>query len=330
MLTRRQLLQGAGATVVASTLTPLTGNGRRYGVAAVQGPAPGYAPGPRYDLRIYDIEYLRIEGKSLLVRIYEPRGTGPFPLLLDVHAGVWNAGNRLSSQRINLSIAAAGIVVAAIDYRLAPQHPYPDSVADVNYATRWLKVHARDFNADPETLGALGSSAGGHLLMLSALRPRDPHYAAIPLTAPAHIDATVGHIIALSPILDPYARYVFALQTGRTDIVKYQDNYFRTIRAMEEGNPQRVLSRGLNVEPPPTLILQGTRDANVTVVMQERFVAAYRAAGGSADLEIFPNMPHLFAYEPGPATDRALDLMQHFSSRSRTGRFHTTRLRMRI
>jgi acetyl esterase len=255
------------------------------------------------------------------VRIYEPRGEGPFPLLLDVHAGIWNFENRLSSESIDRPIAASGIVVAAIDYRLAPQYSYPSSVADVNFATRWVKIHARDFNADPGTLGALGSSAGAHLLMLSALRPRDPRYAAIPLTAAPHVDATVGHIIALSPILDPYARYVFAQQTGRTELVKYHNNYFHTVEAMQEGNPQRILSSGLEAALPPTLIIQGTRDASVTVEMQERFARAYRAAGGTAELEIFANMPHLFVEEPGPATKRAFELIKGFSSRSIAGRF---------
>lgn len=315
MLTRRGLLKAvsaAGCAMVASMFVPLAGKGGRLSPAIAEGQALSYDPTRRFDLWIYDLEYLHVEGESLLVRIYEPRGTGPFPLLLDSHAGVWGLFDRTDSAHINQAIAASGVVVAAIDYRLAPRYPYPASVADVNYATRWLKVHARDFHADPRTLGALGSSAGGHLVMLSAMRPHDPRYAAIPLTAPPDVDATLGYIILLSPILDPYARYLFAQKTGRNNLVKLTENYFRTVEAMQEGNPQRILSRNLKVPLPPTLLLQGTADANVTVEMQQHFAEAYKAAGGAIDLEIFPNMPHVFALGPSPATDQAIQLAKAF------------------
>lgn len=315
MLTRRKLLKAAsitGATVIASAWAPFAGGGGVLSRAVAATGALAYDPTQRYDLWVYDLEYLRVEGESLQVRIYEPQGTGPFPLLVDVHAGVWGLLDRTHSASLDKVIAAGGAVVAAVDYRLAPRHPYPASVADVNYATRWLRVHARDFHADPGSLGAIGASAGGHLLMLSAMQPHDPRYAAIPLAASAQVDATVDYAILLSPILDPYARYLFAQQTGRTDLVKLTDAYFLTVQAMQEGNPQNLLAKGLRLSLPPTLLLQGTVDTNVTPEMQERFATAYRASGGTIDLEIFANAPHIFALSPGPATDRANQLATAF------------------
>ncbi len=249
------------------------------------------------------------------MRIYQPQGAGPFPLLLDVHAGVWTLLDRTHDAPIDQALAASGLVVAAIDFHQAPKYPYPTSVADVNYATRWLKVHARDFAADARKLGGLGSSSGGHLVMLSAMRPHDPRYAALPLTASSSIDASLAYVIACWPILDPYARYLFAQQTGRDDLIKMTDGYFPTKGGMQEGNPTLILSRGEKLELPPTLIIQGTADKNVTPEMQERFTAAYRAQGGSVDLEIFPDMPHLFALQPGPNTERAIALMKAFIQR---------------
>lgn len=311
MLTRRRFLKAAsiaGASTTACLWAPLLSVSRAVAAAG----ALTYDPAQRYDLWVYDLEYLRVEGESLLVRIYEPQGTGPFPLLLDVHAGVWGLLDRTSSEPLDKVIASSGAVVAAIDYRLTPKYSYPASVADVNYATRWLKLHARNFHADPSVLGGIGPSAGGHLLMLSAMQPHDTRYAAIPLTAPARVDATVDYAILLSPILDPYARYLFAQKTGRADLMKLTDAYFHTVQAMKEGNPTRLLSQGLPVSLPPTLILQGTADKNVTPEMQEQFATAYRAAGGTVDLEIFANAPHLFALAPGPDTDRANQLAKAF------------------
>lgn len=153
-------------------------------------------------------------------------------------------------------------------------------------------------------------SSGGHLVMLSAMRPHDPRYAALPLIASPPVDATLRYVIGLYPILDPYARYVFAQQTHRADLIKAHDAYFHTTQAMQEGNPTLILSRGERVEHPPALILQGTADTNVTPEMQEHFVTAYRAAGGSVDLEIFPGVSHGFTVQSGPATDRALALIE--------------------
>ena len=58
----------------------------------------------------------------------------------------------------------AAFLVVAIDLRLAPEAPYPASVADANYGIRWLKAKACEWNGDPATVGALGSSSGGHVI----------------------------------------------------------------------------------------------------------------------------------------------------------------------
>ena len=63
-------------------------------------------------------------------------------------------------------LAASGILVVVIDVRLARETPYPDIAADVNCGVRWLKSKAREWNGDPSTLGALGSSSGSHVLEL--------------------------------------------------------------------------------------------------------------------------------------------------------------------
>ena len=164
------------------------------------------------------------------------------------------------------------------------------------------------------------------MVMLSAMRPRDPRYAALPAPPPPpslggqggaapDADATLAYILALWPILDPYARYFFAQETSRAELVSRTEGYFLTEEAMQEGNPQLILDRGEAVELPPTLIIQGTADTNLTMAMTERFVAAYRAAGGAIELEKFPDMPHGFGNTPGPDADRALALMKAFVAR---------------
>ena len=274
-----------------------------------------YDPARNFELETTDLEYLRAGDEPLLARIYQPRGSGPFTLLVDVHGGAWCRGDRLNNEPMDRALAASGLVIAAIDFRLGPGHPYPASIADLNFAIRWLKAHAADFNAVPDQMGGLGTSSGGHQLVLSAMCPRDPRYAALPLAEAPEIDAGLAYLVAGWPVLDPYARYLFAQQTGRTDLAEMSEGYFQTVENMKEGNPQSLLDRGAPVELPPLLIIQGTADSNIPLTIPERFVASYRAAGGEIALEIFPDQPHSFGNTPGPASERALHLMKEFIAR---------------
>jgi acetyl esterase/lipase len=85
---------------------------------------------------------------------------------------------------------------------------------------------------------------------------------------------------------------LYARESGLDPLVSATEDYFLTEDAMREGNPQLVLERGEAVALPPTLIVQGTADANVPMAIPERFVTTYRTAGGVIELERFPDMPH--------------------------------------
>jgi acetyl esterase/lipase len=86
-----------------------------------------------YEIAVEDVEYLRHGDKPLLARLYRPLGTGPFPLIVELHGGAWCHGDRLNDQAINERLARSGVVVAALDFRMPPDASYPGSVADINY-----------------------------------------------------------------------------------------------------------------------------------------------------------------------------------------------------
>jgi acetyl esterase/lipase len=206
-------------------------------------------------------------------------------------------------------------LVVAIDVRLADEAPYPASVADVNYGIRWLKSKASEWRGAPDTLGVLGSSSGGHITQLTVMRPHDTRYTAHPLPAASDLDATVTYVVARSPISDPASRYEQAKKMQRETLIENSEIYFKPWDTIFEGNPQLILERGESVELPPMFILQGDADDNVLPVVQERFVAAYRAAGGEIELEIFPGADHRWIIHPGPQTDRAIDMIKAFIAR---------------
>src|SRR4051812_4572741 len=135
----------------------------------------------RCEIEARDIEYRREGGEPLLARRYQPVGSGPFPAIVDVHGGAWASGDRLNNAPLDQALAKSGIVVLAIDFRMPPTHRYPASIADINFAIRWLKAHAREFGSRRELVSALGTSSGGHQLLLAARKPSEPRYASVKL-----------------------------------------------------------------------------------------------------------------------------------------------------
>jgi len=282
--------------------------------------ATSYDPSKQFEIKFWDVEFRRDPVRTLMARIYQPLGDGPFPALLDLHGGAWNNQDRTANAAMDERLAASGILVVAIDLRLAPEAPYPASVADANYGIRWLKAKAREWKGDPATVGALGSSSGGHVVELCALRPNDPRYNVHPLPEALDIDATLAYVATRSPVSDPYVRYLNAEKLGRAEMVQNSKTYFNPWESIHEGNPQEILDRREAVTLPPLLIMQGELDDNVLPAVQEKFASSYRAAGGECQFEIFAGCEHLWVREPGPQTDRAHAMVKAFIARQLHGR----------
>ena len=232
-----------------------------------------------------------------------------------MHGGASNDQDRTANAPVDERLAASGLLGVAIDVRLAREAPYPGSVADVNFGIRWLKSRARAWNGEPSTLGALGSSSGGHVLELCAMRPHHPRYTMYPLPEAPQFDATLKYVIARSPISTPLARYELAQKMTRDTLIQNSALYFRPWDSIIEGNPQLILDRGEAVLMPPMFVLQGELDDNVLPAMQEHFVATYRATGGAIDYEVFLGAEHRWIIQPGPQTDRAIDMIKAFIPR---------------
>src|SRR3954462_958245 len=165
MIARRRLLQ-TGVALAGATLVPRE--------ILAQAPA---ASG--FSFLVKDVAYQQGTGKVRLARVYQPAGTGPFPAVLKIHGGAWNDKDRTDGQNTAMELVNSGILVVSIDFRNAPEAPYPAALQDINYALRWLKHHAADYGSSADRVGLYGTSSGGHLALLAALRPDDPRYRAL-------------------------------------------------------------------------------------------------------------------------------------------------------
>ncbi len=277
---------------------------------------PAYDPNARFDLSVSDVELRRnTAGRMLMARIYQPKGPGPFPTVLDLHGGAWGRKDRLAEEPMDRALSASGLLVVAVDLTLSSEAPYPACIQDANYSARWLKMNAARWNGDVSRLGVYGSSSGGHVAELLAMKPLDPRFTTIPLAGASNVDATVAWVAMRSPVSNTAARYENAVNRKNEGMIKNNKVFFAPWETIHEGNPREILARGEKVNLPPLLIMQGALDDNVLPSMQEEFAQAYRAAGGLCDYRLFENSVHEWVAEPGPQTDKARETVKQFIAR---------------
>jgi acetyl esterase len=152
---------------------------------------PALTSGSVAEVRQYLLEMQKLAGKpepvakvedrklpesagNLAVRIYTPQGSGPFPILVYFHGGGFICGdlNSFDSQCRALT-NRVGCLVVSVDYRLAPEHPFPAAVEDAYAAIEWVADHAEEIGGDATRLAVGGDSAGGNLAAVVSLMARD-------------------------------------------------------------------------------------------------------------------------------------------------------------
>jgi len=234
-------------------------------------------------------------GGALPVRIYTPFGRGPFPVLMYFHGGGWVIGDIASSDGLCRALAnAAGCIVISVDYRLAPEHPFPAAADDAYRATLWAAENASAFGGDASRIAVCGDSAGGNLAAVVALMARDRG-------APA-----LRFQLLVYPVTD-----------AACDTPSYRENadgYFLTRDAMrwfwghyvpneaDRGNPYASPLRAADLALlPPALVI--TAEFDPLRDEGERYAERLRAAGNPVELARYEGMIHGF-FAMGGAIDR--------------------------
>src|SRR5262249_21294698 len=115
-----KLMAAAGAAVPAA---------RALGPTAAQAATAAYDPAGKFELDVKEVELRRNNaGRMLMARIYQPKGPGRFPVVLDLHGGAWNNKDRHAEEPMDHALAASGLLVVAVDMTRAPEAPYPACV----------------------------------------------------------------------------------------------------------------------------------------------------------------------------------------------------------
>jgi acetyl esterase/lipase len=166
--------------------------------------------------------YTSHDGVALMADLYAPTGAGPFPALVAVHGGGWQAGARSTFQYWGPYLAERGYVLFAISYRLAKkgQKMFPQAVEDVLAAVQFVRASAQTLKVEPERIGLFGASAGAHLAALAALAgerfkqgyPNDEH-----ASASTRVKALVG-VYGVYDLVEMWQRY--QLQSPRENNIE--------------------------------------------------------------------------------------------------------------
>ena len=269
---------------------------------------------PNAAVRVEEFACPRPDGSTMAIRVARPAGNGPFPAVIDVHGGGWVMGDRTMNALIDDTLAANGIIAAAPEFRMPPAARYPEPIADIHLAIRWLKANAEKLGSRADLIGGVGTSSGGHQLLECVLRPDDARYGALALAGAAGVDARLGYMVACWPVADPLKRFRYAQERANKNLLDAHAAYWPNEAAMADGNPQLVIERGAHGALPPLLVLQGTNDDNLPADMATGLTAAWRKAGGTATLHEFEGQPHTFVTRKpdDPASKEALRLMVEF------------------
>jgi acetyl esterase len=254
-----------------------------------------------------DTEVIEIPGPvgPIPARIRRPSSTDPRGAYLDIHGGGWCIGSAEATDQHDAELAdATGVATVSIDYRLAPEDPFPAGPDDCEAAALWLIDHAADL-FDTSTLLIGGGSAGAHLAALTLLRLRDRHDAA---TAYRGANLVVG---AFDLGMTPSQRFADDAMAIPTRILEECFAYAmpgldREARRDPQHSPLYAPLHDL----PPALFTTGTL---CPLLDDSLFMAArWEAAGNRSELAVYPESSHVFAALPTQMGIRARERMHRF------------------
>jgi acetyl esterase/lipase len=243
---------------------------------------------------LHDLRYREGPSKQWRLDLATKAGAEgkPRPAVVVIHGGGWLEGDKSSFASREYGVpgniedfAALGFVAVTINYRLSGEAPFPAALEDCRAAVRWLRGHAREYNVDPDHIGAYGNSAGGHLALLLGMtgEPTDRVQAAVSDSGPVdllrqyrsnRLRAVVGRFMGGPPEGDRAAAY-------------------------RSASPSHQITK----DTPPLLLIYGGADEQVPVESADEFVSALGRAGlkdvSYHRLAYVDHCPHSLVRVPG-------------------------------
>jgi len=243
-----------------------------------------------------DVIYGTVNGIALKLDVYKPTINGPLPAILLVHGGGWVQGDKRTLEVNARYFAERGYVGVSVNYRLGPVIKFPAEIEDVKCAVRWVRTHAAKLNVNAAKIGALGTSAGGHLVGLLGTTDGSEGF-----------EGTCGdrsissRVQAVAPFFGP----MDLLQLWRTN----PNGGFSLFNQTCQANPDPCKAASpityVSSDDPPFLLVHGTQDRTVPFEQSVLMRDALKAKNIEVDLVAIEGAGHGWPFN-SPANDQAL------------------------
>lgn len=233
-----------------------------------------------------DIVYGKAGERELKLDMAKPnKGDGPFPVVVCVHGGGWRMGNKKDMHPWLTMLAERGYLAVSVGYRLAPEYHFPAQIEDCKTAIRFLRANAKNYNIQKDRVGAIGYSAGGHLVDLLGLTdPKAGFEGKEYLTESSEVQCVVDYFgptdLAAFGKDDSAQRSMLAPLIGA--------KYTEKPKAHEHASPINHVKNNA----PPFLIFHGTKDWIVPIEQSTKFAEKLKAANVDVTYVQVPDEGH--------------------------------------
>ena len=255
----------------------------------------GLVPKAKLGTVDYDITYAAIDGTALLMDIHYPKtAEGAVPTVIYVHGGGWTSGDKESGAGTQFipELVSRGYLVACINYRLAPEHKVIDQIGDVKCAVRYLRAEASKYGIDTRYIGAIGGSAGGHLVSLLGTSDISAN-----LEGNGGYSEESSRVQAVVDLFGPADLSVMFESVSRL--------WLYSVFGTSDPNSNDIIRLSpvtyVSSDDPPFLILHGDQDILVPLEQSEIIYNKLQAANVPASLVVVKNAGHGFRPVPSNA-----------------------------
>lgn len=251
-------------------------------------------PFPRYGETLTNVSYCNADPAQKM-DIYFPASGGPWPVVMYVHGGSWMRGDKSEALMFANGMTAQGYLVVSINYRLYPPHQFPAMIEDVKCAVRSLRAHAREYNLDPKRVGAVGVSAGGHLVALLGTSDQSDGW-----DVGEYLDQSsrVQAVVAMAGVMDLSRNFPNA------DIEAMKRIGFGEYNVVQASPISHVTA-----DDPPFLLIHGDHDELVPYEQSQLMYDRLQQVNVPAQLVIVKNARHSFTAPEG-TTPSLLEINQ--------------------
>lgn len=263
-----------------------------------QGQGGGGPQGVSLTPSLSDVVYCTMDGVELKMDVYYPETQSPWPVTMYVHGGGWTKGDKADGAGATEipALQQAGFLVVAVNYRLAPEYPFPAMIQDIKCAVRYLRAHSNEYNLDPDHIGVWGGSAGGHLVSLMGVTDESAGF-------------DVGEYLEYSSRVQAVVSMF-----GPTDLtVQFEGNPTSKADNVVFGGFDPALASPVTyatADDPPYLFLHGEKDSLVPIEQSEILLAALQAVGVPAELVPVVNAGHSFKPDGGEISPSRQEITQ--------------------